>query len=589
MNKKKIMSLIMALVMLVGVFSPLSAFADTTLTPNDGKPETQTTGPDQPRAGELTPDKSEPEKIITVNLVKVLMSNDQRKAHNINKEYDPVKGVQNFDEFFGTGAKKIPNVYFVAIKKGEQGYKDFETKSNDEKDTIIAAVEAAKKQGEVRTGKTDTNGEIALKLHSPGNYKIYEVKHLSDYKGEDDKILAEQLAVPVILTLPNHARQSDGKIADSIYVYPKNTEDGPKVDKNVINRDKQEVKEASFDKTEEHTWVIRADIPTGMKDYKQFELEDVLEKALTYKGQVKVFVVDKGTALEFDENKKVKVPQGAEISNTDYTLTEPTAAEGGTLNVKFNETGIKNLVKSEGKQVVVTFVTTINDNAVMSKNIPNDVTLKYGHKPDSNLEKKPGEKPRVYTGGKKFKKYDSSKTGENALKGAKFVVKKVVNGEDFFLKETAEKKYEWIKLTGEDAKPAKLLNNNDLKKLESGEDGTFEIKGLEYDQKNRTKGTDYYLVEVEAPTIKGQNGENDTKYALLTEPVKFTVNDTSYYTDASKIDQGSAKATADAQLIDNKPITIPQTGGMGTVLFTVVGISLMAGAVVAMKRNREEA
>ena len=36
-------------------------------------------------------------------------------------------------------------------------------------------------------------------------------------------------------------------------------------------------------------------------------------------------------------------------------------------------------------------------------------------------------------------------------------------------------------------------------------------------------------------------------------------------------------------------MSIPQTGGMGTVLFTVVGISLMAGAVIAMKRNREEA
>ena len=41
--------------------------------------------------------------------------------------------------------------------------------------------------------------------------------------------------------------------------------------------------------------------------------------------------------------------------------------------------------------------------------------------------------------------------------------------------------------------------------------------------------------------------------------------------------------------IKNNDVTIPQTGGMGTVLFTVVGISLMAGAVIAMKRNREEA
>ena len=41
--------------------------------------------------------------------------------------------------------------------------------------------------------------------------------------------------------------------------------------------------------------------------------------------------------------------------------------------------------------------------------------------------------------------------------------------------------------------------------------------------------------------------------------------------------------------IKNNDVTIPQTGGIGTVLFTVVGIGLMAGAVMAMKKNREEA
>ena len=80
MNKKKIMSLIMALVMLVGVFSPLTAFADTTLEPG--------------------------QKIIEVNVHKILMDKDKLGTHDVKKKYDPSLSLSiknlvniNFDNF----------------------------------------------------------------------------------------------------------------------------------------------------------------------------------------------------------------------------------------------------------------------------------------------------------------------------------------------------------------------------------------------------------------------------------------------------------------------------------------------------------
>ena len=81
-------------------------------------------------------------------------------------------------------------------------------------------------------------------------------------------------------------------------------------------------------------------------------------------------------------------------------------------------------------------------------------------------------------------------------------------------------------------------------------------------------------------------------YAKLDQPIDFEITPDSYKSGAVKIEQGKAvddTTNGTHTEIKNKKLTIPQTGGMGTVLFTVVGIGLMAGAVMAMKKNREEA
>lgn len=515
---RKLMSLFLAFALVLSFTAPLGALASQ--TPGDEA------------------------KAITVNVHKILMSKADLDKHDKTKEYSPAKGIDNITEFFGESATEIEGVYFVALKEGHANYDDFESLTKDQQKAVVDAVADNMK------GLTGTNGQLALTLQSPGKYKIYEVKSLSTYKGttaEEKRMLAEKKAVPVVLDLPNHARTEDG-IADEIHVYPKNTDDKPSVDKKVI-KDGQDVKEASFDKDEEHTWAIEATIPTGFKDYEVFELTDVLEKALTYKqGQTVSVKVKDNTTITLEEN-------------TDYTVTAPTEAEGGTLKVALTKAGITKLAAVEGATLRVEFVTTINDNAVMSKNIPNTVTLKYGHNPDSAGTTKPGENPRVYTGGKKFVKIDSAKN-DVKLEGAQFVIK------DEKGKYLVEKdgKYSWKDVDSTKAKD--LAKDTDLKVITSGKDGTFEIKGLEYVRPN---GTKYFLQEIKAPE----------KYALLDKEIEFIVNDTSYYKDATAIDL----VDADPQKVDNKKITIPETGGMGTIAFIVVGLALMTGAFVAIRRR----
>ena len=486
------------------------------------------------------------EEQITVNVHKILMNKADLRAHDENKEYDPTKGVQDLADFFGNSAKEIDKVYFVAIKEGEEGYADFDSKTNAEKDAIIDAL------ADGRKGLTTDKG-LKLTLDNNAKYKIYEVKHKSTYVStdpEEGKILAESKAIPVNLILPDHATNQNG-LQKEIHVYPKNTEDGPEVHKKVV-KDGVDQDLASFDWKKEFNWAIEADIPTGFKDYKVFELTDELQTSLSYvKGQT--------VTVKVKDNDTITLEKGV-----DYTLTEPTEEKGGTLKVSLTEAGIKKLIPAEGGKLRVEFTTTINEDAVMSKDIPNTVTLKYGHDP-KNTHDKESEEPKVYTGGKKFKKIDSSQDNK-ALQGATFVVK---NAEGKYLQEK-DGKYEWV--TVENATPDTLLTNTDLKQLVSGEDGTFEIKGLEYDRPN---GTKYTLVEVKAPE----------KYALPTNnEFEFTVNDTSYYKDAT----ATRLVDADPQNVDNKPITIPQTGGIGTIIFAAVGIALMVSAVVAMKKRESE-
>lgn len=512
---KKLMSSLLALVMLVSVFFPAGVLATQTQTEED----------------------------VDVVVHKILMNKTDLDAHDKNKTYKPADGIANITDFFGASAKEIDGVYFVAIKEGEAGYDNFD-------ETTVTKEEWAAKEAAGTAGLTEDGGKLTLKLKSPGKYKIYEVKSKTTYKGADGKLLAETKAVPVELTLPDHAMTETG-LASTIHVYPKNTEDGPSVDKWVI-KDGEDKKEASFDKDEEHTWAIEAPIPTKFEDYKIFNLVDKLQDSLTYVQGQTVSVKVKG-------KDKITLTK-----DTDYTITEPTG-DGGTLTVSFTEAGIQKLAKEAavGDIVRVEFKSTINDKAVMSKDIPNDVTLEYGHNPDNKQEKKPGENPRVYTGGKKFKKIDSK--DKKALKEAKFVVKNT-KGEYLLEKDG---KYSWAKVADEGAKA--LLANEDVKKITSGEDGTFEIKGLEYAP--RDTGTKYFLKEVQAPE----------GYAIKNEEIEFIVNDTSYYADAEKV------TPADPQNVDNAVITIPQTGGMGTIVFGLVGIAVMAGAFIAIRKRSVQA
>ncbi|KKC19182.1 MULTISPECIES: pilin N-terminal domain-containing protein [Streptococcus] len=221
--------------------------------------------------------------------------------------------------------------------------------------------------------------------------------------------------------------------------------------------------------------------------------------------------------------------------------------------------------------------------------------------------------PAIVTHGKKFVKTSQE---DERLQGAAFVVTNQKTGGKYLAikadneqnaeekaYQEAEKKYqEEIKkattdkpntLEIEKAKKARddafkkartayewVSDKQKAIKFTSNSKGQFEVTGL-------AAGT-YYLEEVAAPT----------GFAKLQEKVEFTLGFNSY--NGHKDQSGQSleghtqyeKGTPDfgyGQRVINKKITIPQTGGIGTVIFTVVGLAIMTvTGLMMIRRNKND-
>ena len=385
---KRLISLLMAFVMVMGILvMPFSALAE----------------------GEKTTKSVTVHKMLLTKDNAAQFGKDGKQVGLDGTKYDGNQ-IKNMDAYFGTDQKQIAGVYFVWQKQVKPL-----VNAADEKDD--KNWEYVKEDGSKATGVDDAFGKLTtdqgVKFDTnnlpAGKYRILEVKEKSTYKGADGKTLTGMYAVPVYLTLP---MVNETGVIENAHVYPKNTEDAPKIDKNFKEqtdgatdtaidyknnqRDKNTINRKVGDTVE---YQVSTEIPKEA-DYKFLKWTDVMSDGLTYtKGSLKV-TSDQMTG----ENA---------LAAGDYTVEED--ARGYT--VKFTESGLKKITaaaKTTEVTIKFAYAAVLNGKAEVEKPEKNDVALDYGHNGRPDYEPKDGQpKNKEISVTKSWAKGDNTVTEED--------------------------------------------------------------------------------------------------------------------------------------------------------------------------------
>ncbi|MFO3665693.1 pilin N-terminal domain-containing protein [Anaerococcus sp. ENR0831] len=429
---------------------------------------------------------------------KILMSQDALDKHNVEKEgYDGNK-IKDIKDFFESGAEEIAGVYFK-LQKPADG------KTNPDVNTDADWVD----MGQDYEGLTTANGlELNTKGLS-GSYRIVEVHEKSTYVGKDGATLTDKKAVPSIVVLP--LVNNDGVVTDA-HMYPKNTENAPKIDKNFLKENGLEAAEgyeakellkvgADYNnyKAKKSTaeaeigknipYEVKTEIP-AKSNLAEAKWDDKMTAGLTYNKDLTVTIDYVEVEGEGEDAKEVQ--KSSTLTTEELTKSgELTQSDKGFV-LKLQGDNLA-LLNGKVKPVTVTlkYSATVNSSAIADIPEANDIKFFYGNTPSNGTTPLP------------------TKPNENG----EVTVEKTWGGKD---SDWVEGEYAKFKLvdanTGEDVTAADLVN--------APEDYTFEsvveLKkdgNKSYTWKYLNKDKQYKAVEVESKTLsdaeytKAENGK----------------------------------------------------------------------------------
>lgn len=308
---------------------------------------------------------------------------------------------------------------------------------------------------------------------------------------------------------------------------------------------------ADYDIGDEISYQLTATLPNNVSDYETYSLSfvDTMSAGLTYKAGSAVVKVDGVQANTLE-------PARAACQGT-----ESAYAGGTVLTWNLGDVKAAPYNAGNGKIITIEYTATLNVNAVIgSAGNPNMMHIEYSNNPNgTGTGKTPDDTNIVFT--------------------YKTVVNKVQENPDFDAsKEEGEGNQRYIPLEG--------AGFTLYKKNSSGE---YELVGGELKGEGMTTFTfsglddgDYRLAETTTPA--GYNTIAPIEFTITAE--HDVVSDNPALTSLSgAVTSGTAtftSATSDGSLttdvVNQKGATLPETGGIGTTIFYVLGTILVIGA-----------
>ena len=312
-----------------------------------------------------------------------------------------------------------------------------------------------------------------------------------------------------------------------------------KVSTSSVSVDKKADKTYVGDNNKTVTYTLTASTAGSIDNQlKKYEIVDTMDEGLTFNENSVVVKYDgTGDALTLGTDYSIE-------KNHPYTGKNGEATTA-TFAVVFKSATLASEKFYDAENVVVTYTADLNEKAKLNTPITNTDGLVYGNDSDTNFE--PGKtSPNVFTYGMKVVKVNGNDTTQ-----------KLADAEFQIFTDAEAKTPLTVKVDDK--------NVNVVAKTDATGEAIFVLEGTTTTFKFDAKQT-YYAKEIAAPT----------GYNLNSSVFTVSIDTSKEYTFVGNIADGDNVAVA------NYPVTVPKTGGMGTMMFYVGGAALIACAGVLL-------
>ncbi len=407
-----------------------------------------------------------------------------------------------------------------------------------------------------KDGTTNAQGEFKFSDLPVGYYILEELDGAPGHKKMD----------PAVISIPYSV--TEGGLNYDVHVYPKNVKDAP-IDKEIVDKDPQyqvgdaiqwKIETKLYTEKDGKIYQLRSD--DGTK-YGSLVINDTLDRRLDFVS-AKMYAIG-GT------NSPKRLVEGADYVQTRTDLTDAegyaytqlswTISDHAAIDKLMDEkaTGLRILIDTEVNKYAL-------DGADPEAGIPNDADMEFENHDgtEGDFVISDDDKPVANLAILDILKIDGHNKDDNGnplkLAGARFKIAK----------------------TKADAKAGRYIQKDlpngskvDIE-VTTNDAGWAAFNALPFTEK---QDNTYYLVETRAPEgylKRGEIIEVTVPYDAATDVLKAVVD-----IENQKI--------GDPPIEQDRPFfQLPNTGGIGTVIFIVVGIVLITTAVVLLVHNKRK-